>query len=97
MPVGRVNARFVATTRGRIVGLLRRVSRTADDLASELGLTGNVVRAHLTALERDGLIRQQGLRRNQQARSCLRDHARRRDAFLEGLSTTAHKAPPNPG
>ena len=55
--------RFLATTRGRIVALLRRKTRTVDELASALGLTDNGVRAHLATLERDGLVRQQGVRR----------------------------------
>jgi predicted ArsR family transcriptional regulator len=45
------------------VGLLRRASRTVNDLAEELELTDNAVRAHLTTLERDGLVRQEGVRR----------------------------------
>lgn len=55
--------RFLGTTRGRIVVLLRRASRTVDELAQALDLTDNGVRSHLATLERDGLVRQQGLRR----------------------------------
>ena len=55
--------RFFASTRGRIVLLLRRASRTVDELARELDLTDNAVRAHLATLERDGLVQQQGVRR----------------------------------
>jgi len=51
------------STRGRIVTLLRRRPLTVDDLASELGLTANGVRAHLTAMERDGLVQRSGTRR----------------------------------
>jgi predicted ArsR family transcriptional regulator len=54
--------RFLATTRGRIVGLLRGEPRTVNDLAAAVGLTDNAVRAHLTTLERDGLVRQSGSR-----------------------------------
>ena len=54
--------RFLATTRGRIVGLLRGTPRTVNDLAAALELTDNAVRAHLTTLERDGLARQSGTR-----------------------------------
>jgi len=57
------SARFFATTRGQIVVLLRRASRTVDELAEALGLTDNGVRSHLSTLERDGLIRQAGTRR----------------------------------
>jgi predicted ArsR family transcriptional regulator len=34
-----------------------------EDLAEKLSLTDNAVRAHLSTLERDGLVRQSGLRR----------------------------------
>jgi predicted ArsR family transcriptional regulator len=55
--------RFFASTRGRIVNLLRRSTLTVDDLARALDLTDNAVRAQLTGLERDGIVRQQGLRK----------------------------------
>lgn len=55
--------RFLDTTRGRIVALLRRRERTVEELARALGLTDNAVRSHLSALERDGLVRQEGVRR----------------------------------
>lgn len=55
--------RFLETTRGRIVGLLRCGELTVEDLAQALGLTDNAVRAHLTTLERDGLVRSAGVRR----------------------------------
>jgi predicted ArsR family transcriptional regulator len=55
--------RFFESTRGRIVQLLRRTSQTVDGLAEALDLTDNAVRAQLTGLERDGLVRAQGLRR----------------------------------
>jgi len=55
--------RFFASTRGRIVGLLRRASLTVDDLARSLDLTDNAVRAQLTGLERDGIVRAQGHRK----------------------------------
>jgi predicted ArsR family transcriptional regulator len=57
------NQRLLATTRGRIVVLLRRARRTVDDLAGALNLTDNAVRSHLATLERDGLIRQHGEKR----------------------------------
>lgn len=56
--------RFLASTRGRILMLLRRESSTVDDLAQTLDLTDNAVRAHLAGLERDGLVRQHGERRS---------------------------------
>lgn len=53
--------RFFASTRGQVVTLLRRSGRTVEDLARELGLTHNGVRAHLAVLERDGIARQRGV------------------------------------
>ena len=55
--------RFFASTRGQVVTLLRRGSRTVDELAGSLGLTDNAVRSHLAGLERDGLVTQGALRR----------------------------------
>ena len=52
--------RFFESTRGRIVALLRRSGSTVEELARELGLTDNGIRAHLAVLERDGIVRQQG-------------------------------------
>jgi predicted ArsR family transcriptional regulator len=52
--------KFFESTRGRLVTLLRRKGRTVDELASNVGLTNNGVRAHLATLERDGLVRQDG-------------------------------------
>lgn len=52
------------STRGRILALLRaRGGMTAAELARELGVTANAVRAHLLALERDGLVQQHRVRR----------------------------------
>ncbi len=58
------NLRFFTSTRGKIVTLLRRASRTVDELAQALDLTDNAVRAQLAALERDGLVQQSGSRRS---------------------------------
>lgn len=54
----RWNRKFYTSTRGRIVGLLRRAALTVDQLARTLDLTDNAVRSHLAALERDGLVEQ---------------------------------------
>ena len=59
----RWDERFFASTKGQVITLLRRGSRTVDELAGRLGLTDNAIRAHLAALERDGLVRQGALRR----------------------------------
>src|SRR4051812_12879731 len=54
--------RFLATTRGQVVSLLRPGPRTVNELAVLLGLTDNAVRVHLANLERDGLATQSGSR-----------------------------------
>lgn len=64
MLVPGLGSKFFETTRGRIVALLRRGSRTVEDLVHALGLTDNAIRSHLSALERDGLVRQDGVRRS---------------------------------
>lgn len=63
MRTTRAEERFFGSTRGRVVTLLRRERRTVDELAGELGLTDNAIRAHLAALERDGLVTQGESRR----------------------------------
>ena len=50
------------TSRGRIVSLLRTRASTADDVATELGLTRSAVRLHLGAMERDGVVLKIGKR-----------------------------------
>lgn len=51
------------SSRGRIVTLLRGSGGlTADDIASELGLTRSAVRAQLTGMERDGVVQRTGQR-----------------------------------
>jgi predicted ArsR family transcriptional regulator len=50
------------TSRGRIVTLLQRGGLTVDDISTELGLTGNAVRAQITAMERDGVVKRMGRR-----------------------------------
>ena len=55
--------RMLGTTRGRVLALLRWGPRTVNDLAAALELTDNAVRLHLSALERDGLVAQEGVRR----------------------------------
>jgi predicted ArsR family transcriptional regulator len=56
----RWDRKFFESTRGRVVTLLRRAGFTVDELARELDLTDNGVRAHLAVLERDGIVRQRG-------------------------------------
>lgn len=64
MTVTSLGSKFLETTRGQMVSLLRRSARTVDDLASAMGLTNNAIRNHLSTLERDGIIRQEGVRRS---------------------------------
>src|SRR5689334_12357206 len=59
----KLDERFFESTRGQIVTLLRSSACTVEELAEQLTLTDNAVRAHLATLERDGLVRQSGLRR----------------------------------
>jgi len=49
-------------SRGRIVASLQRGPLTADEIAAALGLTSAAVRAHLTAMQRDGVVRRAGQR-----------------------------------
>lgn len=58
-----MSRRFLETTRGRVLAHLRRGPATVEELARTMGLTDNAIRAHLTVLERDGLVRQSGVRR----------------------------------
>src|SRR6476620_5351888 len=59
----KLGERFFESTRGRIVSLLRGETLTVNELTEKLQLTDNAVRAHLLTLERDGLIKQSGVRR----------------------------------
>jgi predicted ArsR family transcriptional regulator len=58
-----MSRRFLETTRGRVLAHLRRAPATVEELARALELTDNAIRAHLTTLDRDGLVRQAGVRR----------------------------------
>jgi len=54
---------FLETSRGRIAALLQRAALTAEEMAAELRLTANAVRAQLSGMERDGLVRRVGQKR----------------------------------
>lgn len=58
-----MDKRFFESTRGQIVTILRGSPCTVEELAEKLELTDNAVRAHLATLERDGVVKQSGLRR----------------------------------
>lgn len=55
-------SRFLDSTRGQIILLLRQQICTVSELAEALDLTDNAIRAHLATLERDGLVRRAGAR-----------------------------------
>ncbi len=54
--------RLFKSTRGKILNLLRTREWTVNELAEELRLTDNAVRAHLASLERDRLVTQSGMK-----------------------------------
>ena len=56
--------KFFHSTRGQLVTLLRRAGYTVEELARALNLTDNGVRAHLSMLERDGIVQQRGSKRH---------------------------------
>lgn len=58
----RWSERFLASTRGQVVLLLRRGEATVNELATALGVTDNAIRSHLNTLERDGLVHETGKR-----------------------------------
>ena len=53
----------LAGSKGAILDRLRRAPHTVDELADALGITGNAVRLHLAALDRDGFVRPGGIRK----------------------------------
>jgi predicted ArsR family transcriptional regulator len=77
--------RFFASTRGRVLALLRRGPSTVDELAEQLEVTDNAVRSHIAALERDGFVAQEGVRRGVG-----------KPAWLYGLTTDAERLFPKP-
>jgi predicted ArsR family transcriptional regulator len=52
-----------ASTKGRIIALLRRKGHTVEELAQALDLTQNAVRFQLSTLQRDGLVQPKGSKR----------------------------------
>lgn len=60
MPLERWTRRFMETTRGRVVALLRRTPMTVERMAVTLGLTDNAIRSHLATLESDGMVERRG-------------------------------------
>jgi len=60
MPI--LRKQLLDSSRGRIVALLRTGGLTAEDVATKLGLTRSAIRAQITAMERDGVVRRAGQR-----------------------------------
>ena len=58
-----LTTRFLESSRGQIVQLLRRGPLTVEELRVALALTDNAIRNHLSSLERDGIVVQAGVRR----------------------------------
>lgn len=55
---------LLGSTRSRLLELLRRRRRTIPELAEEVGVSGNAVRTHLSALQRDGMVEPAGVQRD---------------------------------
>ena len=51
-----------SSSRGRMVAVLQRGPLTADEIAAALELTAAAVRAHITGMQRDGIVRRAGRR-----------------------------------
>lgn len=49
-------------TRAKVISFLHSGERTVKELAEELDLTTNAVRAHLESLQRNGIVQQSGFR-----------------------------------
>src|SRR3954469_2625759 len=77
--------RFFGSTRGQVIEHLRRGHRTVEELAQALDLTDNAVRAQLSGLERDGMVRQGALQRG-----------RSRPSYLYELTPEADRLFPKP-
>ena len=78
--------RFLSSTRGQVVQLLRRGEATVNELAAALSLTDNAVRSHLSTLERDGLVSTVGQADGHaQTGGSLLSHAGSRAAFSQGV------------
>jgi predicted ArsR family transcriptional regulator len=77
--------RYFATTRGKLLALLRRSPSTVDELAVQLEVSDNAVRSHLSALERDGFVAQEGVRRGTG-----------KPAWVYGLTSDAERIFPKP-
>lgn len=57
-------AALLRGTSGRVAGLIRRAPMTVEELATELALTENAIRAHIARLVRAGFVRRSAWRRS---------------------------------
>jgi predicted ArsR family transcriptional regulator len=73
--------KFLRSTRGRIITLLRRSRCTVEEVARELGFTDSGVRVHFATLNRDGIVRQRG--------SVRRGSGRGKPAYVYQLTSKA--------
>lgn len=94
------------STRGRLIALIRRGVCTVDELALELGVTDNAVRAQLKALENANVVRASGTRRGTTAgkpATLYEIHPAAEPALSSAypsvlgavLQSLAHELPPN--
>jgi predicted ArsR family transcriptional regulator len=58
----RLQQRLFGTTKDKLLALICFGRRTVEELATELAVTDNAIRAQLQRLERDGLVSKRGLR-----------------------------------
>lgn len=56
--------RLAGGTRGRLLTLLRRSEMSIAEMAESVGVSGNAVRSHVAALERDGMVEEAGVARD---------------------------------
>ncbi|MFN2542175.1 MAG: helix-turn-helix transcriptional regulator [Chthoniobacterales bacterium] len=77
--------RLLQSTRGRLLILLQTGNQTVTQIAHQLELTNNAVRAHVASLERDGLVQRTGIKQG-----VRRPHVR------YGLTHTAEHIFPKP-
>lgn len=54
---------WLESARGRLISVMRAGPKSVDEIATQLELTGNAVRAQLAVLQRDGLVQPAGKRR----------------------------------
>lgn len=76
---------FLETTRGRIASLLQRGGLTAEEIAAQLRVTTNAVRAQLAAMQRDGLVRRAGQKRGATRPSYIFEVTPEVEQLLSGL------------